>query len=52
MLEQLICHQCDKTFSVFPYRKETAKCGFNLLRLTETEINNNSFKEKLDKEVN
>jgi len=25
------------------------KCGFNLLRLTETEINNDNFKSKLDK---
>lgn len=28
------------------------KCDFNLLRLWETEINDDSFKEKLDKEVN
>lgn len=27
-------------------------CGFSLLRLTETEINNGSFKEKLSEEVN
>jgi len=28
------------------------KCGFNLLRLTGTEIRDDSFKEKLDKEIN
>ena len=29
-----------------------AKHGFNLLRLTETEINNNKFKKKLDRRLN
>jgi len=28
------------------------KCGFNLLRLTETEINDDSFKLKLDRSIN
>jgi len=28
------------------------KCGFNMLRLTGSEINNDSFKLKLDKEIN